>query len=152
MENRTLQILCPALEGGVFPVDCTGRGRDLSPEFQLQNLSPDAVTLAVTLEDLSHPIRNFTHWVIWDLPAGDRIAGSIPAGTQLPGGARQGVGYGLHRYAGPKPPRGKRHTYRFTVYALDCRLKLGAWTGKRSFLKKARGHILQSGQVIGTFE
>jgi len=29
----------------------------------IKNLSPSAKTLAVTLEDLSHPIKDFTHWI-----------------------------------------------------------------------------------------
>jgi len=149
-----LEIECAGIEnGGKFPLENTGRGADRSPEFLLRNLSPQARTLAVTLEDLSHPIRNFTHWLIWNLPAGDRISGGIPAGADVSGfnDARQGIAYGFHRYAGPKPPRGQTHTYRFTVYALDCRLELRVPT-KRAFLKQAEGHILQRGSVTADFE
>lgn len=147
-----LQVRCPDMENGKFHIDHTGRGQDLSPELILENLSPEAVTLAVTLEDLSHPLKNFTHWVIWNLPAADKIPGAIPAGKTLPGGGVQGVAYGLHRYAGPKPPRGKTHTYRFTVYALDCTLDLSSGARKKVFLRAAEGHILQSGSISGEFE
>ena len=67
-------------------------------------------------------------------------------------GAVQGVAYGLHRYAGPKPPRGMRHSYRFTVYALDCALDLPGGARKKRFLRAAEGHILQRGSVSGEFE
>ena len=147
-----LHIRCPGIEGGNFLLDHTGQGRDLSPELLLENLSPEAVTLAVTLEDLSHPIKGFTHWVIWNLPAADRIPGAIPAGRTVSGGGVQGVAYGLHRYAGPKPPRRTRHTYRFTVYALDRPLELPSRAGKRAFLRAAQGRVLQSGSVSGQFE
>ena len=152
MEEKMLKIHCPGIENGKFHIDHTGRGRDLSPELILENLSPAAVTLAVTLEDMSHPIKNFTHWVIWNLPAADRIPGAIPAGRTVPGGGAQGVAYGLHRYAGPKPPRRTRHTYRFTVYALDRPLELPSRAGKRAFLRAAQGRVLQSGSVSGQFE
>ena len=138
-------------DGGVFPPEHTGRGEDISPEFTIGNLSPDAVTLAVTLEDLDHPIRDFTHWVIWNLPAAGTIPAAIPAGRTAEGGAVQGRAYGLHRYAGPKPPRGSRHRYRFTVYALDARLALGPGAGKRAFLRAAEGHILQKGTLTASF-
>ncbi len=154
MTPDLLEVQCVGrANGGKFPVELPGRGADCSPEFILRNLSPEARTLAVTLEDQTHPIQKFTHWLIWNIPAGDRISGGIPAGADVPGmdGARQGVAYGFHRYAGPKPPKGKTHTYRFTVYALDCRLELRVPT-KRAFLKKAEGHILQSGGVIAGFE
>ena len=149
---EALAIRCPGVENGTFLLDHTGRGRDLSPELILENLSTEAVTLAVTLEDMSHPIKNFTHWVIWNLPAADRIPGAIPAGKTVPGGGVQGMAYGLHRYAGPKPPRRTRHTYRFTVYALDRPLELPSRAGKRAFLRAAQGRVLQSGSVSGQFE
>ncbi len=147
-----LKVSCPGIVNGRFLPDHTGRGRDLSPELVLENLSPEAAALAVTLEDMSHPIKGFTHWVAWNLPVADRIPGAIPAGRTVPGGGAQGVAYGLHRYAGPKPPRRTRHTYRFTVYALDRPLELPSRAGKRAFLKAARGCILQSGSVSGQFE
>lgn len=156
MENRILEFTCAGLKDGeTFPLDNTGRGRDLSPEFVIQNLSPKAKTVAIVLQDLSHPLfKKLTHWVIWNLPAGAKIAGSIPPGKQVPGlgSARQGLGYGWHRYAGPKPPRGTQHRYRFTLYSLDCELGLGANATRKAFLKKAEGHILQSGSVTGKFE
>ena len=147
-----LKVSCPGIVNGRFLPDHTGRGRDLSPELVLENLSPEAAALAVTLEDMSHPIKGFTHWVIWNLPAADRIPGAIPAGRTVPGGGAQGVAYGLHRYAGPKPPRRTRHTYRFTVYALDRPLELPSRAGKRAFLRAAQGRVLQSGSVSGQFE
>lgn len=146
---------CPGMrEGGKFPVEYTGRGQDFSPEFMIKNLSPEAETLAVTLEDLSHPIKNFTHWAIWNVPAAERIAPAVPAGKTVPslGGAVQGIGYGLHRYAGPKPPKGKTHIYRFTVYALSQRIELGGHSGKKAFLRKADKIILQKGTLTGEFE
>ena len=148
---EALAIRCPGVENGTFLLDHTGRGRDLSPELILENLSTEAVTLAVTLEDVSHPIKNFTHLVIWNLPAADRIPGAIPAGKTVPGGGVQGVAYGLHRYTGPKPPRRTQHTYRFTVYALDCALDLSPASRKKVFLRAAEGHVLQRGSISGIF-
>ena len=65
MEQKILQFECVGIkDGGVFPLDNTGRGCDVSPKFVIHNLAPGAQTLIITLEDLSHPIKNFTHWVI----------------------------------------------------------------------------------------
>lgn len=150
-----LNFECSGLrDGGRFPIEYTGRGQNLSPEFILKNLSPEAKTLAVTLEDLSHPIKNFTHWVIWNIPATERIGPAVPAGKTVSslGGAVQGLGYGLHRYAGPKPPKGKTHIYRFTVYVLSRRVDLGCHAGKKAFLRKASKLILQKGSITGEFE
>ncbi len=43
-------------DGDVFPLDYTGRGKDISPEIVIENLSAKTKTLAVTLEDVSHPV------------------------------------------------------------------------------------------------
>ncbi|MCI9169783.1 MAG: YbhB/YbcL family Raf kinase inhibitor-like protein [Lawsonibacter sp.] len=155
MKAEILNFKCVGLsDGGKFPIEYTGRGQDISPEFILKNLSSEAETLAVTLEDLSHPIKNFTHWVIWNIPAAERIAPAVPAGKRVSslGGAIQGIGYGLHRYAGPKPPRGKTHMYRLTLYSLSQRLDLSSYAGKRTFLRKADRLILQAGSITGAFE
>lgn len=57
-----LEFECTGIKaGGKFAVENTGRGKDVSPEFIIKNLSPNARTLLITLEDLSHPINRFTH-------------------------------------------------------------------------------------------
>lgn len=155
MNNTVLDFECVGMDnGGKFPIEYTGRGQDISPEFVIKNLSPNAKTLAITLEDLSHPIKNFTHWLIWNIPAADRIKGKIPAGRIVPvlGKACQGIGYGFHRYAGPKPPKGKKHIYRFTIYSLDCQLDISPNSIKGNFLKKSQRHIIQKGSIKGEFE
>lgn len=60
----------------------------------------------------------------WDIPATGKIAKAIPPGKRIssPEGAVQGIGYGFHRYAGPKPPKRKSYRYCLTIYALDCKL------------------------------
>lgn len=140
-------------ESGRFLIDHTGYGQNLSPKFMLENLSPAAKALAITPEDLSHPIKGFTHWVIRNIPAADKVPSAIPAGRRpsVPANARQGLAYGFHRYAGSKPPKGASHPYRFTLYALDSELPLTACATKRTFLRKAQGHILQKGEVTGSF-
>lgn len=155
MDYAVLEFTCIGIENnGKFPVENTGRGQDISPGFLIKNLSSRAKTLAITLEDLSHPIKDFTHWIIWNIPAANQVKSGISAGSHVSelDGACQGIGYGLHRYAGPKPPKGKTHIYRFTVYALDCELKLSVHSLKRAFLKKADGHIIQKGNITAKFE
>lgn len=155
MDYAVLEFTCIGIENnGKFPVENTGRGQDISPGFLIKNLSSRAKTLAITLEDLSHPIKDFTHWIIWNIPAANQVKSGISAGSHVSelDGACQGIGYGLHRYAGPKPPKGKTHIYRFTVYALDCELKLSVHSLKRAFLKKANGHIIQKGNMTARFE
>ncbi len=84
MEQGTLIFEWAGLKDGEkFPTENTGRGKDISPEFTIENLSADAVSLIITLEDLSHPIKGFTHWIIWNIPAANKIKKAIPAGKTV---------------------------------------------------------------------
>ncbi|BDR57085.1 YbhB/YbcL family Raf kinase inhibitor-like protein [Xylocopilactobacillus apis] len=156
MSNNEFTFECPDLtEGATFPLRYTGRGEDFSPEFILHNVAVNAQTIAITLDDIKHPIfKTFNHWLIWNLPVQDRIPEHIPAGKILPelGNAKQGVAYGRHHYAGPKPPRGKQHAYRFTIYILDCELELKPSARKKDFLKESEPHLLQKSELTGLFE
>lgn len=98
--------------------------------------------------------QNFTHWLIFNIPAREKIDGAIPGGKIVSGlgNARQGIGYGLYRYAGPKPPRGKQHLYRFTMYALDREIGLTGIPTKSRFMKIAGKYMIQQGSIIGKYE
>lgn len=156
MNIEPLIFECPTIKDGEkIPVIHTGRGQDISPEFLIKNLSPNAKTLAITLEDIKHPIfKAFTHWLIFNVPANKKIPGAIPYGKLVPHlrTARQGIGYGWYKYAGPKPPKGHQHLYRFTIYALDCEIKIKYLPIKSYFIKKAKGHIIQQGSIISKYE
>ena len=151
-----LNFECSNMKNGeTFPVENTGRGQDRSPEFIIKNLSPRAKTLAIILEDIKHPIfKNFTHWLIFNIPAREKIDGAIPGGKIVSGlgNARQGIGYGLYRYAGPKPSRGRQHLYRFTMYALDREIGLTGIPTKSRFMKIAGKYMIQRGNIIGKYE
>lgn len=156
MSVDVLIFECSGMKNGEkFPVANTGRGQDISPEFIIKNLSSCAKTLAITLEDIKHPLfKDFTHWLIWNIPASEKIEAAILGGKAVPGlgNARQGIGYGWYKYAGPKPPKGKQHLYRFTMYALDSEIDLKGFPTKSCFIKKAKGHIIQQGSIVGKYE
>ncbi len=75
------------------------------PVFNNQILSANAVVLMIMMEDLSCLIKGFTHWIIWNIPAADKIIKAIPAGKLISSlqGTIQGIGYGFHCYTGLKP-------------------------------------------------
>lgn len=82
MNDTILEFTCIGIENnGKFPLENTRRGQDISPEFLIKNLSSRAKTLAITLEDLSHPIKDFTHWIIWNIPAANQVKSGISAGS-----------------------------------------------------------------------
>lgn len=139
--------------GGLIPIEYTGYGADISPELSLHELSNDAVSIAIIMNDKGHPIPAFNHWVIWNIPAASVIPGNIPHGKQVDalGGAVQGLGYGKHRYRGPKPPFRASHVYRFHVFVLDCFLDLSGASTKKGLTKAMKGHILQQAILEGHY-
>ncbi len=142
-------------DGDWMPIEHSGRGKDISPEIRLSEIDERAVSIAVTLDDADHPfIRNYNHWVIWNLPVAAAIPEGVPKGgtVETLGGAKQGIAYGRHRYKGPKPPFKAIHSYVFTVYTLDSPIEISSNSTKRDFLAAAQGHILQKAVYTGKFQ
>jgi Raf kinase inhibitor-like YbhB/YbcL family protein len=151
-----LKISIPAFaEGDWIPIEYTARGKDISPELYIKNICENAVSMAITLDDASHPLfPNYNHWVIWNLPIMDIVPTAIPKGENLEefGGAVQGMAYGKHCYKGPKPPFKTIHTYTFTVYILDSKIGLIPKRNRKDFLETIDGHILQMTTYSGKFQ
>jgi Raf kinase inhibitor-like YbhB/YbcL family protein len=141
--------------GGWIPLKNTARGDDISPQLEIDGITEKAVTLAITMDDASHPIfPNYNHWIIWNLPIKSIIPAAIPHGKTIESldGTVQGVAYGRNRYKGPKPPFKQIHTYVFTVYVLDCKLNLSARSKKADVIGAMRGHILQQATISGKYQ
>jgi len=148
MDYDKLEIETTFKDGGMIPIGYTGYGKNVSPEFKIKNLSTKAKSLVVILENLSHPIKNFTHWIAWNIKA----ESIIPENVGNMDNVKQGIAYGFHKYAGAKPPRFQRHHYRFTIYSLDDTLSLSPNIMKKNLLRAIEGHILQKGTITGSFK
>lgn len=140
-------------ELGTIPDKYTGRGEDISPDLEFSDLAEDAVSIAIIMDDLDVPWKsNFTHWVIWNIPAANDIPEGISHGATIPEieGAVQGVAFGRNRYRGPMPPFGT-HRYQFHVFVLDTTLDLDSSCGKNDLLDAMEGHTLQYGTLTGWY-
>lgn len=135
----------------LIPIEYTGNGIDISPGFTLINLSDQAISIAIIMDDLDIPISsNYTHWVIWNIPAQVNIPEGISHGETSYAGATQGIAYGNHRYRGPKPPFGS-HRYQFHIFVLDSMLELDSSATKKELLEAMEGHIIQYGTITGWY-
>ncbi len=158
LDQNNLQITSPSFENnGSMPRKHTGFGEDISPAFQLSNLSPNGVSIAIIMDDLDIPIiESLNHWLIWNIPKCETIPENIPYGLVVEslGNAKQGVGYGRNRYRGPKQPVFVRsmHRYIFRFYVLDCFLDLDSGSRKADLLKAMEGHIIQQASITGTYK
>ncbi len=151
-----LIVTSPAFaDGGDIPKEHTGFGKDTSPAFELHGLGKETVSVAIIMVDLDIPfMKEYPHWLIWNLPPESYIPSNIPFGAKLQRGAVQGMAYGKNCYRGPKPPffERKAHRYVFHIYALDCRLTLDENANCKDLLNAMRGHILGQGSIMGRYK
>ena len=142
-------------EGGDIPIQYTCDGEDKSPPLQWTEIPVNTQSIALISDDPDAPGRVWVHWVIYNIPP--RVGGlgeGIVTTESLPGiGAKQGKNdFGTIGYGGPCPPKGSPHRYFFKLYALDIEIDLGPGATKRELLQTIDGHILDSGQLMGTYQ
>lgn len=99
----------------------------------------------------------FVHWTVYNVPAEvTMLDEGLPGAPRLlkPEGAGQGANErGSTGYFGPRPPVGDPpHHYHFQVFALDALLQLPHGASRAELLAAMRGHVLASGEVVGTYQ
>jgi Raf kinase inhibitor-like YbhB/YbcL family protein len=141
-------------DGAEIPVKYSCNGQNISPALNWADLPAGTVSLALILEDPDAPVKNFTHWVIFNSPPDtSRLPEDVPKDGALAGGAVQGKnGGGGIGYMGPCPPKGPAHHYIFNLYALDKSLDLAAGATKAEVRQAMEGHILGQAQLTGIYQ
>lgn len=57
-----LIVTSPCFEpDGLIPLAYTGHGTDISPALDLHGLCEEAVSLAIVMDDMGHPIPAYNH-------------------------------------------------------------------------------------------
>ena len=151
----TISISSNAFQnGGDIPRKFTCDGADVSPDLSWTNPPDGTQSFALIADDPDAPVGTWTHWVLFDLPAGTRqLNENVSKVDELPGGGRQGrndfkrIGYG-----GPCPPPGKPHRYFFKLYAVDRKLDLKAGASKQEVEQALQGHTLAKAELMGKYK
>lgn len=138
----------------MIPARYTADGKNISPPLRISDVDPEALSLAIIVDDPDAPMSTFTHWLIWNIPPSTReIPEGIPVEDKVDSlnGARQGKNdFGDIGYGGPAPPRGT-HNYKFKVYALDQMLDLEPGAGKEELLAEIEDKMLQKTILSGKY-
>ena len=154
----SLKITSTAFQpGGSIPSEYTCEGRDLSPPVAWSGAPPGTKTFALIVDDPdapdpAKPQRVYVHWVVYNIPVATVALVENASKKGLPTGAVQGKNdWGKAEYGGPCPPIG-RHRYFFKLYALDADLKGLSSPTKGDLERAMKGHVFDSGELIGTYQ
>ncbi|MGA7991822.1 MAG: YbhB/YbcL family Raf kinase inhibitor-like protein [Thermoanaerobaculia bacterium] len=147
--SHGMKLFSPAFAAGAaIPKRHACDGENVSPPLAWTGAPAAAKAFAVVCDDPD--ARNFTHWVLINVPAGTtELPEGLRPGT-LPAGAGEGANdFGGIGWGGPCPPSGE-HRYEFRLYALDAPLSAVSLTKQR--LETAMdGHVLAEAKLVGTY-
>lgn len=130
-----------------IPQKHTSKGAGVSPAFFIEEVPAGAQSLALVVHDIDAVEGDFTHWIVWNVPAGT----SAIAEGQPPSGALQGTN-DEHEigYCPPSPPPGTgTHRYIFDLYALNTSLQLSAGASLDDLRKAMSKHAIEQTQLVG---
>jgi Raf kinase inhibitor-like YbhB/YbcL family protein len=148
-DMSTLTITSPAFKHNqLIPTKHTCDGADVNPPLVIENVPPEAKSLALIMDDPDAPAGTWVHWLIWNIDPRTREIRE----NSVPSGAMQGVNdFRKRDYGGPCPPSGT-HRYFFKLYALHATLTLGQNTTKAALERAMKGHIVAQGELIGLYK
>jgi len=139
-----LGITSPAIEiSGKLAVRYTCDGEKINPPLGISDIPPQAISLALIVDDPDAPAGAVTHWVVWNIPPGNIGENSVP-------GIMGVNSAGEKRYSPPCPPSGT-HRYFFRVYAIDTMLNISSDSKKSDAEKAMEGHIVAKGELVGLY-
>jgi len=132
--------------------DAASSLKDVSPDLSWGEPPAGTQSFALIMDDPDAPVGTWDHWILFNIPASARsLPESIGANaTQLDGSMSGKNSWGKTGYGGPCPPSGT-HRYFFKLYALDEMLAISAGATKGELEKAMVGHILGTGELMGTF-
>lgn len=151
-----MRLTSPEFEDGArIPQRFTCEGDDVSPPLVIDGIPDGAQSIALIVDDADAPRGSFDHWLIWNVPARlSTLPEAIPTERIVPGlgPAAQGRNdFGEIGYRGPCPPRGREHTYRFRVYAVDGVIHLDPGADRDALERALEGHILAEAELTGRY-
>jgi plastocyanin len=143
--------------GGAIPTRYTCDAENVSPAFSISNPPEDTEAFALVMDDPDAPSPPFVHWLLWNIPAdAGELPEAIPASETVDalGGAVHGAnGTGELGYVGPCPPEeDPRHTYLFSLYALEAPLDLDPGAEYRQVVDAVMRNAIARSRYVGQYE
>lgn len=131
-----------------IPKKYTCEGLNINPALAITEIPPAAKSLALIMDDPDAPGGTFNHWLLWNIP----LEQATIAEATTPSSAVVGKNSaGSNKYLGPCPPSGTHH-YRFTAFALDSTLSLGAEANRAKLDEALKNHVIDQATLTGLYQ
>jgi Raf kinase inhibitor-like YbhB/YbcL family protein len=156
--NRKMEIKIKSNvfhEGSFIPSKYSCEGENISPQLHWNEVSKEANSYAIVLDDPDAPGGDFVHWVIFNIPGNmQELHENVTPSRNIPDEVMLGTNsFGRIGYGGPCPPSGKAHHYYFRIYALDTILHhIESGATKEQLMKAMEGHIIAKGELMGMYK
>jgi Raf kinase inhibitor-like YbhB/YbcL family protein len=130
-----------------IPAKYTCSWDNVNPPLTFSEVSTEAKSLVLIMDDPDAPNGAFTHWVIYDMS---------PATLQIlenntPETGKQGINdFKSVGYGGPCPPSGT-HRYFFKLYALRSMLNLPQGANRQTLEEAMKDQVIDSAELIGRY-
>ena len=139
-----MSVKSEAFISGVLAQRYTCHGAKVNPPLNWSGAPQGTKSLALIVDDSSAPITPFIYWLVFDINPGST---DIQEGS-LPTGARQAVNSaGTSGYDAPCPGS-RKHSYRFTVYALSKALALPDGAPLQSAWRAIAAATIGRGRIV----
>lgn len=137
------------VNGSSIPQKYTCLGAGINPPMEIQDVSQEAKSLALLVDDPDAPVGLFTHWVMWNIdPSTTEISEN-----ELPNEAMEGLNSsGGVGWTAPCPPRGTGvHHYNFILFALSEKLDLPGKSKREEFLEALKKLVIDKAELTGVY-
>lgn len=143
-DDASLAVVSSAFEPEAdIPTRHSCDDANVSPPLTVQNVTSEAETLALVMEDPDAPSGTVLHWTFWNVPANQT---ELPEDVDIPAlGGREG-----QPYRGPCPPDGE-HRYFFYAYAVNGTLDLESGASVDELRAALEDHAVDDAEMYGTY-
>lgn len=146
-------VTSPAFrDGGQIPArfGCSAYsgGQGKTPPLRWSGAPADKAAIAIVVDDPDAADGAYVHWVITNI---DGTTNQLVEGARPPEAVEGQNSDKKTGYIPPCPPKGERHRYRFTIYALKERVSLQQGASLKSAIPVLAKNTIGRGRITGYF-
>lgn len=131
----------------LIPPKYTCDGENINPPLVISDVSENAKSLVLVVDDPDAPGGTWVHWTVWNISPHIK---EIPENS-CPQNSVEGItDSGRSGYCGPCPPYGT-HRYFFKLFALNTTLDLDTSVKAADIEKEIEENILVKTQLVGLY-